>query len=607
MRALALLLCLWSSVAMAQPVQQSGYITPGHVPVWIANGAIGDGGSAAAGKLTSLGVTASGPALCQNSGITSGPYNQICLSVTQNGGGQVSLFNYGGATGSLSLNYGGSVVGFNYSEFTGTQCLQEVNGTIQPSGATCANGSFAVPNSQIFSSPGSVTTLTLTNTPLPISGAYLSVMFDGVTQARNTWSLNATSGVITFSAAIPSNVQIVEADWLENPSAIAGVGSLNGLGGSITLVGEQGVNVSVSGQNININATGSVNAQSSSYTIAATDCGNTVVETGAFQTITLPSSLTGFPSSCPVRIVNGSSSRAQALANFPSSLPPGCGGACLWPNQGVTVGIASSAWIVIVAPGRWKAPFSGGVQLYASPSGSDDNDCLNSAAPCATIGNSLNIVQDDIDFSGLNNIATINLASGTYDECIGWYGPIVGAEDVTILGNVSFPGSYTISCTNNFPVQTRDHSTITLEGVTVIANTNGFSAVFASQFSSVDLNGVQLEGSSNANDIVAAELGTVNIVGPVTVPTTINNFALISQGASLNINGNITINSAATVTTFITATETGTVIQNSSNTITNNGTVTNTCSISLGGGLNRAGVTYPGTVGSCPTSPGWLN
>lgn len=112
LRALTVAL-LAPSLALAQqgPVKQTGNVTPGHVAAWATNGLVKDGGTAADGALTSLGVTTSGPGICQNSGPLSGPYNQLCLSVTKLGGGQISLYNYNGATGGLSLNLNGAVQG----------------------------------------------------------------------------------------------------------------------------------------------------------------------------------------------------------------------------------------------------------------------------------------------------------------------------------------------------------------------------------------------------------------------------------------------------------------------------------------------------------------
>ena len=71
--------------------------------------------------------------------------------------------------------------------------------------------------------PGTTTQLTLSTTPS--SPAAISITFDGVHQSANTWTLSGS--VITFSAVIPLNTQVVEAQW---------VASSGGGGGGVTSI-----------------------------------------------------------------------------------------------------------------------------------------------------------------------------------------------------------------------------------------------------------------------------------------------------------------------------------------------------------------------------------
>jgi hypothetical protein len=82
------LLLLLAGAAHAQSVQQSGSVTPNHVPVWTTNGVIQDGGTASSGLATSFGVTNNGgPGICVNSAPITGPYNALCLSASTSGAG----------------------------------------------------------------------------------------------------------------------------------------------------------------------------------------------------------------------------------------------------------------------------------------------------------------------------------------------------------------------------------------------------------------------------------------------------------------------------------------------------------------------------------------
>ena len=97
-----------------QAVKQAGTITPGHATMWGSPGVIMDGGTAAAGFLTSLGVTNNGgPGICLNSAPITSPFNQMCLSVTTNGGAKISSYTYGGAvTPGITFDINGSTQGF---------------------------------------------------------------------------------------------------------------------------------------------------------------------------------------------------------------------------------------------------------------------------------------------------------------------------------------------------------------------------------------------------------------------------------------------------------------------------------------------------------------
>jgi hypothetical protein len=112
-KAFAVLIAL-TSVANAQSVQQSGVVTPGHATMWTTNGVIQDAGVATQGFLSAIGVTASGPGICQNSGPATGAYNQICLSPTSSSA-KITVGSFGGATPSFQFVVNGTTYNFPFT------------------------------------------------------------------------------------------------------------------------------------------------------------------------------------------------------------------------------------------------------------------------------------------------------------------------------------------------------------------------------------------------------------------------------------------------------------------------------------------------------------
>ena len=123
----AFIFCLlFSCAAQAQqPIIQSGFATPGHALYFLTNGVAADAGTAAQGFLTSIGVTAQGPGICQNSAPITQSYNQICLVANSTGNAGISFFNHG-TTAAFTISVNGVVYQF---PFTGS-------GTIGPPSTT---------------------------------------------------------------------------------------------------------------------------------------------------------------------------------------------------------------------------------------------------------------------------------------------------------------------------------------------------------------------------------------------------------------------------------------------------------------------------------------
>lgn len=84
---------------MSGAITQSGPVAPGHVPVFIANGTVQDGGAAGDGVVTQIGITnPGGLALGINSGLVSGPYAELGFTVGTNSIGTISMEAFNGAS-----------------------------------------------------------------------------------------------------------------------------------------------------------------------------------------------------------------------------------------------------------------------------------------------------------------------------------------------------------------------------------------------------------------------------------------------------------------------------------------------------------------------------
>lgn len=112
-------------------------------------------------------------------------------------------------------------------------CLQsDASFNIVDAGAACGGSSGGGPPAGVIKdfiagsdfTPGVTTTLTLLSAPA--NANILTVMFDGVHQSHNTWGLSGA--VITFLAAIPTNVLVVEAQYYTGGGSTTSPGGVTG-------------------------------------------------------------------------------------------------------------------------------------------------------------------------------------------------------------------------------------------------------------------------------------------------------------------------------------------------------------------------------------------
>lgn len=212
------------------------------------------------------------------------------LPVLGNGTGALAQGTRSGNTTSFATTSGA---------LTSGDCVRvDASGNLVDNGAACGANSNT-PHTQDFLSPGDFTpgtTTSLTLSSAPTVSDLLTIYFDGVAQASNTWSLSTAT--VTFAAVIPLRTQVVEAKW-STSSTLAGVGSLTvsptTITGAVTLSGSNGIDLTPSGQNIDFSGVGLLPVfsaakygSSAAALAAATSAGRGIVYVPAPETVSTP-------------------------------------------------------------------------------------------------------------------------------------------------------------------------------------------------------------------------------------------------------------------------------------------------------------------------------
>lgn len=209
-----LCLLLSAGVACAQSVQQSGNVTPNLLSGWVTNGVIGSAGTASDSPISSFGVTNnSGPGICVSTGrSTATGRQQLCLAATLNGGGQITLQNYGTATAQpLQFVINGSTISLPTG---GGTTIPTITTPLLSGNIICASGTSgalvgcaAGTSGQLFlattsAAPGWAT-MSGDATILP-SGALTVTHVNGVTYgtspSTNTVPVVTSSNTVTYEA-----------------------------------------------------------------------------------------------------------------------------------------------------------------------------------------------------------------------------------------------------------------------------------------------------------------------------------------------------------------------------------------------------------------------
>jgi hypothetical protein len=164
------------------------------------------------------------------------------------------------------------------------------------------------------------------------------------------------------------------------------------------------------------------------------NCGQMIVMTGGFNTITLPAA-NSVPSGCRMGVKNDEAytgigtGRGKKLANFPTDFMPS-GGTILWPKQAGEVVSDGTNWKTSVSPGRWLIPQD--AELCYRKDGSATSDGLGDgsvASGClSTIQAAVTTIGEQWDGGGYHacNIGAYAGGANTITESVSQTGQSVG-------------------------------------------------------------------------------------------------------------------------------------------------------------------------------------
>lgn len=543
-------------------VYQSGGVTPNHAVRWITNGVIGDGGTAANGFLSSIGVLAQGPAICQQSAAPPSPYNQLCLGVNTAGAATISLQNYGGAS-PQNLNF--VINGVTYP-FPQSLNSLVIGGTAI---INCSTNGYGLYNNNgilgcepITASPGGSNTdlqynssgsfggisgATSDGTNVTFGAANLRVL--GSSTGYNTLetaNAGTSNYVTTFPAATDTVVELAQTQTLTNKT----IASLTDVLGGVTLTLGSDATGDIYYRNsggvltrLGIGSTGNVLTVSGGLPAWES---NTVVTTFSAGTtgFTPNSATTGAVTLAgTLAVANGGTGAAisatqYGLPYFISTTAMGSTGA--GTSSGVLQGNASGA-------PTWVTTLSNTLQGNITTVGTIGTGVWQGTAPgLAYGGTNANLTANagGIVYSTVSALAILNnpnsngecLLSGTSAPT---WGSCSGTTGVASLGNASADTSLTIAGTGSGPWT----GTVTVQ--LNLGNAQTWTA--AQTFTNGDLILAGSSSGSSALETSATGGGTITFqAGAHTVASITLADQTLSGGANVTSNNIGTVSSGTT-------------------------------------------------------------
>jgi hypothetical protein len=324
----------------------------------------------------------------------------------------------------------------------------------------------------------------------------------------------------------------------------ATVGSISAAGGVTSVNGNAGAIVGVD--------TNTLNAQTTNYSIASTDCGKTISASGGLFTITLPA-VAGFNAACQITVSNADTTRGKVLSGFPTNMMTSPN--MLWPLQRVELKIINGAWYAS-NPGRWAKQ---NTTFFIDTSGNDINDGqATGVGALRTIGKCISIAELYIDTQGGGNggVTCSPTAGQTFQEFDQVFFNLVGGGTLLISGN---GGQFNWAPANSgFALQFGDLGVVGLTNINFTTNgtTTPLGFVIGHNYGVADFNtGITFTANSPAINIaISCDFDThFNINNGFNYVGTFSNLFAACQHSLWNLNNAINSTGSTSITHFFTA------------------------------------------------------
>jgi len=180
------------------------------------------------------------------------------------------------------------------------------------------------------------------------------------------------------------------------------------------------------------------------------------------------------------------------------------------------------------------------LNIYVATTGSDSlNTGLTIGSPFLTIQHAYNYVQAAYDVNGFN--VFINIAAGTYaatgSSLLLANGPAPGVfgNPITLLGNVSSPGTVILQTTGAVTIDCAQGAKVQTQGLTMTSGT-GFDTVRSESGSIFTVGQATTFGSSGGNQLVASSSGVIQAgTSPYTITGGGASHLFAQTGGSINV------------------------------------------------------------------------